>query len=161
MIAEFIKTEFYRDVSITEHRDVIITEHHYDQFDLSDWIGHRVLVRRENFYTSGVISSILDATNVVVLLDAEATPLVYSDVLARESYGCIISDAIPSTKQVIFDLNKLNTGFLSITDLSCPQLRLSVIQIPFGYWNNVLCFHDRLALLFSPAFKAELSTVGV
>jgi hypothetical protein len=70
------------------------------ELDLTDWIGHRILARRDNYFSSGVISSIFDGTSVVVLFDSEETPLVYHEVLTRESYGSIISDAIPSTKQV-------------------------------------------------------------
>ena len=80
--------------------------HHENPFepDLSDWIGHRILARRDNYFSSGVISNVFDVTSVVVSFDAEETPLVYHDVLRRESYGCIISDAAPSTKQVLIKL---------------------------------------------------------
>ena len=68
--------------------------------DLTDWIGHRILARRDNFFSSGVISNVFDVTSVVVSFDTEDTPIVYHEVLRRENYGCIISDSVPSSKQV-------------------------------------------------------------
>jgi hypothetical protein len=68
--------------------------------DLTDWIGHRILARRDKFFSSGVIRNVFDLTSVVVSFDAEDTPIVYHEVLRRENYGCIISDAVPASKQV-------------------------------------------------------------
>ena len=68
--------------------------------DLTDWIGHRILARRDNYFSSGVISNVFDLTSVVISFDAEDTPIVYHEVLRRENYGCIISDSVPSSKQV-------------------------------------------------------------
>jgi hypothetical protein len=48
-----------------------------------------------------VISNVFDGSNVVLLFDGEDSPLIYHHVLKRGSYGCIISDAVPSTKQVL------------------------------------------------------------
>ncbi len=90
--------KLYRDSSI----GVIEKQACYDELpDLSDWIGHRILARRpDNYFSTGVIDRVVEGSCDTLVIILEGTPLVYSDVLSRDSYGDIISDAIPSTKQV-------------------------------------------------------------
>lgn len=92
--------ERYQDSSMA----VVEKQASYELPDLSVWIGHRILARRsDHYFSSGVIERIVERSGdtLVVVLDMDdGTPLVYSDVLSSESYGNIISDAIPATKQV-------------------------------------------------------------
>ena len=74
------------------------------ELDLSEWVGHRVLALRGEFYFPGVIQDILRTSetgrDVSVLFDGDSEPLTYKNVLDSREKPPIISDAIPLTNQV-------------------------------------------------------------
>ena len=74
------------------------------ELDLSEWVGHRVLALRGEFYFPGVIQDILRTSetgrDVSVLFDGDSDPLTYKNVLDSREKPPIISDAIPLTNQV-------------------------------------------------------------
>ena len=74
------------------------------ELDLSEWVGHRVLALRGEFYFPGVIQDIIRTSetgrDVSVLFDGDSEPLTYKNVLDSREKPPIISDAIPLTNQV-------------------------------------------------------------
>ena len=74
------------------------------ELDLSEWVGHRVLALRGEYYFPGVIRDIVRTSeqgrDVTVLFDGDSAPLSYKNVLASTDKPPIISDAIPLTNQV-------------------------------------------------------------
>ena len=82
------------------------TPHHLhvpklDKFDLDlrDWIGHRVLARRDQYFCPGVVRNVYEGYSVSILFDGEEQPLVYHEVLARGELDTVISDAVPASNQ--------------------------------------------------------------
>jgi len=74
-----------------------------NEIDLSEWIGHRVLALRGEFYFPGVIRQVFrsgESRDVAVLFDGDTEPLIYKNVLEPTDKAPIISDAIPMTTQV-------------------------------------------------------------
>ena len=134
----------YQDSSIV----VVEKQPTYDLPDLSIWIGHRILARRsDHYFSSGVIDRIVERSGdtLVVVLDMDdGTPLVYSNVLSRESYGNIISDAIPATKQVssvlILDTESFfphQTVKTNLTDLTFNKRKLPIKSNMISYhWGS-------------------------
>ena len=78
--------------------------HHRDSkkfdIDLRDWIGHRVLARRDRYFCPGVIQRVYEGYSVSILFDGEEQPLVYHEVLAKGELDTVISDSVPATNQV-------------------------------------------------------------
>jgi hypothetical protein len=76
------------------------------QLDLSEWVGHRVLVRRggDGVYYPGVIAEVRAQNDLHILLDRTNESLVVKSPLTDGHYGggspSVISDAIPLTSQV-------------------------------------------------------------
>lgn len=68
--------------------------------NLSDWIGHRVLARRDQFFCPGVIKKVFEGYSVSILFDGEDQPLIYHEILAQSEYDTIISDAVPMSNKV-------------------------------------------------------------
>jgi hypothetical protein len=68
--------------------------------DLRDWIGHRVLARRDQYFCPGVVKNVYEGYSVSILFDGEEQPLVYHEVLARGELDTVISDSVPATSQV-------------------------------------------------------------
>jgi hypothetical protein len=73
------------------------------ELDLSEWVGHRVLALRGDYYYPGVIRDIRPGEvgrDVSVLFDGDSDPLIYKNILESTEKPPIISDAIPTTNQV-------------------------------------------------------------
>ncbi|CAH1796194.1 unnamed protein product, partial [Owenia fusiformis] len=68
------------------------------RIDLSQWKGHRVLAKKQNFYQPGVIKQI-HGNCVSVLFDGATEPVYFNDVLDLESRD-IIGDMSPPANQV-------------------------------------------------------------
>ena len=68
--------------------------------DLHEWIGHRVLARRDTYFCPGVVKNVYEGYSVSILFDGEEQPLIYHEVLAKGELDTIISDAVPTTSQV-------------------------------------------------------------
>lgn len=68
--------------------------------NLSDWIGHRVLARRDQFFCPGVIKKVFEGYSVSILFDGEDQPLIYHEILAQSEYDTIISDAVPMSNKI-------------------------------------------------------------
>ena len=68
--------------------------------DLRDWIGHRVLARRDAYFCPGIVHNVYEGYSVSILFDGEEQPLIYHEVLTGNELDTIISDAVPSTNQV-------------------------------------------------------------
>ena len=68
--------------------------------DLREWVGSRVLARRDKYFCPGLIRNVYEGYSVSILFDGEDQPLIYREVLSKEEYDTIICDAIPKTKQV-------------------------------------------------------------
>ena len=69
-------------------------------FHLNEWIGHRVLVKRQQFYWPGVIKAIFDGDRVAILVDGEETPMVIDNIFSPRDRSRVVSDVVPSTSQV-------------------------------------------------------------
>ena len=88
------------------------------ELDLSEWVGHRVLALRGDFYYPGVIRDIVRTSDtgrdVSVLFDGDSDALSYKNVLEKTAdKPPVISDAIPLTNQVSIGSKfcvKLETG---------------------------------------------------
>jgi hypothetical protein len=68
--------------------------------DLNEWVGQRILARRDQYFCPGVIKAAFRDNSVAVDFETEETPLIYSNVLSKGDYDTIISDATPATNQV-------------------------------------------------------------
>ena len=68
--------------------------------ELRDWIGHRVLARRDAYFCPGLIHNVYEGYSVSILFDGEEQPLIYHEVLSGNEIDTIISDAVPDTNQV-------------------------------------------------------------
>ena len=68
--------------------------------DLREWLGHRVLARRDKYFCPGVIRDVYDGYSVSIHFDGEDQPLVYHEVMAKSELDTVISDAVPNTNQV-------------------------------------------------------------
>ena len=70
--------------------------------DLTEWVGHRILARRDDFFCPGIIKAAYKDNSLAVDFESEETPLIYSNVLSRGDFDTIISDAVPATNQVLY-----------------------------------------------------------
>ena len=74
------------------------------ELDLGEWVGHRVLALRGDFYLPGVIKEVTrpeaGTRDVLVALDGEASHVLYSNVLEYRERPTVVSDAVPTTSQV-------------------------------------------------------------
>ena len=72
-----------------------------DKFDLDlrDWIGLRVLARRDQYFCPGVVRNVYEGYSVSILFDGEEQPLIYHEVLARGELDTVISDSVPASNQ--------------------------------------------------------------
>lgn len=68
--------------------------------DLSEWIGHRILARRDQYFCPGLIKATYKDNSVAIDFETEESPLIYCNVLSKGDYDTIISDAVPATSQV-------------------------------------------------------------
>ena len=68
--------------------------------DLSEWLGHRILARRDDFFCPGIIKAAYKDNSLAVDFESEETPLIYSNVLSRGDFDTIISDSVPATNQI-------------------------------------------------------------
>ncbi len=68
--------------------------------DLRDWIGQRVLARRDQYYCPGVVKNVYEGYSLSILFDGEEQPLVYHEILARGELDTVISDSVPASSQV-------------------------------------------------------------
>ena len=68
--------------------------------DLSEWVGHRILARRDQYFCPGVIKAAYKDNSVAIDFETEESPLIYSNVLSKGDFDTIISDAVPATSQV-------------------------------------------------------------
>lgn len=68
--------------------------------DLSEWIGHRILARRDQYFCPGIIKAAYKDNSVAIDFETEESPLIYCNVLSKGDYDTIISDAVPATSQV-------------------------------------------------------------
>ena len=69
-------------------------------FHLSEWVGHRVLVKRQHLYWPGCIVRVYDGDRVAILIDGDDSPTVIDGVFAPRERMKIVSDVVPSTSQV-------------------------------------------------------------
>ena len=97
-----------------------------DKFDLDlrDWIGHRVLARRDQYFCPGVVRNVYEGYSVSILFDGEEQPLIYHEVLARGELDTVISDSVPASNQVInfqlqqvSEIHRTNVGNLKLGDI--------------------------------------------
>jgi len=68
--------------------------------DLSEWVGHRILARRDQYFCPGVIKAAYKDNSVAIDFETEESPLIYSNVLSKGDFDTIISDAVPATSQI-------------------------------------------------------------
>ena len=68
--------------------------------DLAEWVGHRILARRDQYFCPGVIKAAYKDNSVAIDFETEESPLIYSNVLSKGDFDTIISDAVPATSQV-------------------------------------------------------------
>ena len=68
--------------------------------DLTEWVDHRILARRDDYFCPGIIKAAYKDNSIAVDFESEETPLIYSNVLSRGDFDTIISDAVPATNQV-------------------------------------------------------------
>ncbi|TRY76320.1 hypothetical protein TCAL_12026 [Tigriopus californicus] len=105
--------------------------------NLSDWIGHRVLARRDQYFCPGVIKKVFEGYSVSILFDGEDQPLIYHEVLAQSEYDTIISDAVPMSHKVLpkhrvavkletEDSNLFQEGVVHDIATSPPQFLISM-----------------------------------
>lgn len=69
--------------------------------DLSEWVGHRILARRDQYFCPGVIKAAYKDNSVAIDFETEESPLIYCNVLSKGDFDTILSDAVPATSQVI------------------------------------------------------------
>ena len=72
----------------------------HTSLDLSEWVGHRILARRDQYFCPGVIKAAYKDNSVAIDFETEESPLIYSNVLSKGDFDTIISDAVPATSQV-------------------------------------------------------------
>ncbi len=68
--------------------------------DLSEWVGHRILARRDQYFCPGVIKAAYKDNSVAIDFETEESPLIYCNVLSKGDFDTIISDAVPATSQI-------------------------------------------------------------
>ena len=89
--------------------------------DLTEWVGHRILARRDQYFCPGVIKAAYKDNSVAIDFETEESPLIYCNVLSKVNktqemgftftfyssnislqgdFDTIISDAVPSTSQL-------------------------------------------------------------
>ena len=76
--------------------------------NLEDWIGSRVLARRDKYFCPGVVNKVYEGYSVSILFDGEEQPLVYHEVLAQGEHDTVISDSVPASSQVSCLIMRLN-----------------------------------------------------
>ncbi len=147
----------------TSSSPLLIKPHQSKKFDLDlrDWIGCRVLARRDRFFCPGVIRNVYEGYSVSILFDAEEQPLVYHEVLAKAEIDTVIADAVPATSQVSTDLFSFAAMTVSctcagVTTSCCVQVDCDEAGVVFKCsWSVVHCA-DSLTLL-PLSFKSRLS----
>jgi len=101
---QYIGLNLTKTVTQTPSSAVVNSRENKNEIDLSEWIGHRVLALRGEFYFPGVIRQVFrsgeSSRDVAVLFDGDTEPLIYKNVLQPSEKAPIISDAIPMTTQI-------------------------------------------------------------
>ena len=101
---QYIGLNLTKTVTQTPSSAVVNSRENKNEIDLSEWIGHRVLALRGEFYFPGVIRQVFrsgeSSRDMAVLFDGDTEPLIYKNVLQPSEKAPIISDAIPMTTQI-------------------------------------------------------------
>lgn len=51
--------------------------------DLTEWVGHRILARRDQYFCPGVIKAAYKDNSVAIDFETEESPLIYCNVLSK------------------------------------------------------------------------------
>jgi len=142
-----------------------------NEIDLSEWIGHRVLALRGEFYFPGVIRQVFktgeSSRDVAVLFDGDSEPLIYKNVLEPTDKAPIISDAIPMTTQVAIGskfcvlLDSQRNLFVEalVYEISRHPLQF-LVKLPGGGTGEKTWVKRAQLRLTSPPWLEELATVA-
>ena len=85
------------------------TKNSLTSLDLSEWVGHRILARRDQYFCPGIIKASYKDNSVAIDFETEESPLIYCNVLSKGDFDTIISDAVPATSQVSVLFNGMQT----------------------------------------------------
>ena len=107
------------DVDAEVAINLVRSESKCTTLDLSEWVGHRILARRDQYFCPGVIKAAYKDNSVAIDFETEESPLIYCNVLSKGDFDTIISDAVPSTSQVSY-LENLKPG-IEPGNFSCLQ----------------------------------------
>eukprot|EP00092_Neocalanus_flemingeri_P026005 GFUD01028185.1.p1 GENE.GFUD01028185.1~~GFUD01028185.1.p1 ORF type:complete len:1977 (+),score=326.72 GFUD01028185.1:762-6692(+) len=141
-----------------------------NEIDLSEWIGHRVLALRGEFYFPGVIRQVFksgeSSRDVAVLFDGDSEPLIYKNVLEPTDKAPIISDAIPMTTQVAIGskfcvlLDSQRNLFVEalVYEISRHPLQF-LVKLPGGEAGEKTWVKRAQLRLTAPPWLEELATV--
>ena len=80
-------------------------------FHLSEWVGHRVLVKRQQLYWPGCVVRVFDGDRVAVQIDGEDSPTIVDGVFSPRERSRVVSDVVPSTSQVYILICKRYDAF--------------------------------------------------
>ena len=142
-----------------------------NEIDLSEWIGHRVLALRGEFYFPGVIRQVFksgeSSRDVAVLFDGDSEPLIYKNVLEPTDKAPIISDAIPMTTQVAIGskfcvlLDSQRNLFVEalVYEISRHPLQF-LVKLPGGETGEKTWVKRAQLRLTAPPWLEELATVA-
>jgi len=153
------------------HSSAIHSRENKNEIDLSEWIGHRVLALRGEFYFPGVIRQVFrsgeSSRDVAVLFDGDTEPLIYKNVLEPTDKAPIISDAIPMTTQVAIGskfcvlLDSQRNLFVEalVYEISRHPLQF-LVKLPGGDAGEKTWVKRAQLRLTAPPWLEELATVA-
>ena len=67
--------------------------------DLTEWVGHRILARRDQYFCPGVIKAAYKDNSVAIDFETEESPLIYCNVLSKVKFSNLLSKKIVKLKE--------------------------------------------------------------
>ena len=58
--------------------------------DLTEWVGHRILARRDQYFCPGVIKAAYKDNSVAIDFETEESPLIYCNVLSKVKFSNLL-----------------------------------------------------------------------
>ena len=117
--------------------------------DLTEWVGHRILARRDQYFCPGVIKAAYKDNSVAIDFETEESPLIYCNVLSKVKFSNLLSkknsqiegrSALPS-----WSVNKLSLFFFRLfretltpsSAMRCPPPLSSMLATKSAYaWKR-------------------------
>ena len=117
--------------------------------DLTEWVGHRILARRDQYFCPGVIKAAYKDNSVAIDFETEESPLIYCNVLSKVKFSNLLlkknrqiegRSALPS-----WSVNKLSRFFFRLfretltpsSAMRCPPPLSSMLATKSAYaWKR-------------------------